>query len=155
MGWLKHLVSHFSLGGRSLNGLKRVRVLAVMPYDRERNTLFEIAKQSNWHLEFAATCESAVNLLRAQQFAVILCDRDLPGCEWRDAMQALVANARGACVILTSPVNDDYLWQEVIQRGGYDVLTRPLQQQRVLRTVELAWSYWTSAANLRSDSVHF
>ena len=152
MGWLKQLVRHFSLGARAANGRKRVRVLAVMPYDGERNTLFEIAKQSNWHLEFAATCESAVNLLRDQQFAVILCDRDLPGCEWRDAMKVLVTNAQGACVILTSPVNDDYLWQEVIQRGGYDVLTRPLQEQRVLHTIELAWSYWTSATTLRAHT---
>ena len=154
MGWLKNLMNHFSLGARGANPLKRVRVLAVMPYDRERNTLFEIAKQSNWHLEFAPTCDSAVSLLRNHQFAVILCDRDLPGCEWREALTTIVGNARGGCVILTSPVNDDYLWQEVIQRGGYDVLTRPLQEQRVLHTIELAWSYWTSVANLRSGSVH-
>ena len=132
MGWLRQLVDGVA------DRRKRLRVLAVLPYDGERNTLYELAKRSNWSLDFVPTCEAAVRLLRSRQFEVILCDRDLPGCEWRQAMEALVANSRGACVILTSPVNDDYLWQEVLQRGGYDVLTRPLQEERVLHAVELA-----------------
>jgi len=132
MGWLKHLVEGLA------DSRKRIRVLAVMPYDGERNTLYEIAKRSRWHLELVPTCEAAVRLLGNRRFEVILCDRDLPGCEWREAMETMVANSRGACVILTSPVNDDYLWQEVLQRGGYDVLTRPLQEERVLHAVEMA-----------------
>jgi FixJ family two-component response regulator len=48
-------------------------------------------------------------------------------------------------VILVSGVRDDYLWQEVIRRGGYDVLPKPLRADSVARIVKLALSYWKSA----------
>ena len=46
--------------------------------------------------------------------------------------------------MLISPVADDYLWNEVLSNGGYDVLAKPLRQQDVLRAVKFAWSYLNS-----------
>lgn len=46
--------------------------------------------------------------------------------------------------MLISPVADDYLWNEVVSNGGYDVLAKPLRQQDVLRAVKFAWSYLNS-----------
>ena len=43
---------------------------------------------------------------------------------------------------MTSPVNDGYLWGEVIRRGGYDVLAKPLEEDQTVRFVNLAWSLW-------------
>jgi FixJ family two-component response regulator len=46
-------------------------------------------------------------------------------------------------VILVSGVADAYLWQEVVRREGYDILTKPLHTENVLRSVKLALSYWS------------
>jgi FixJ family two-component response regulator len=81
----------------------------------------------------------------ANQFAapVILIDRDWPGTDWRLAVECLAASPNHACVILVSRAVDVYLWQELIRRGGYDVLAKPLQANHAARVVKLALSYWT------------
>lgn len=140
MGWWKDLTARFSRSHQRDD----VRILAIMPNDSERQTLLGIAERSRWRLEFAATCKSAVERLREETFAIVLCDRELPGSDWRQMVESLLAGSPGVCLILTSPVNDDYLWQEVIQRGGYDVLTRPFQEDKVRNAIDLAWSYWIS-----------
>ncbi len=77
---------------------------------------------------------------------VILCDRDLPGADWREAVQVLATSSRGACVILLSSVLDDYLRDEVGRKGGHDVLSKPLREDDVVRAVKLAWTYWNSTS---------
>ncbi|MGI8743996.1 MAG: response regulator [Bryobacteraceae bacterium] len=143
---LKKLAAWFSFaqsGGRPTNR-NPVRILAVMPNNSDGVALSQIAKRAQWHFELTESCESAIDKLSDQNFAIVLCDRDVPGSNWRDAVQTLAAKAPRTCVILTSPVNDDYLWQEVIERGGYDVLTKPFQEERVVRAVRFAWSCWKS-----------
>ena len=69
-------------------------------------------------------------------------DTDLvAGLDWRDVLATLAASRPDCSVILTSPVNDEYLWEEVVRRGGYDVLAKPLQEDQTVRAVNLAWSY--------------
>jgi len=56
------------------------------------------------------------------------------------------------CVLLVSRVVDDYLWNEVVRRGGYDVLSKPLREEEVARAIKLAWAYWNSAARRQTHS---
>jgi len=94
---------------------------------------------------FAETCNearAAVDRLRAP---VILCDRDLPGEDWREVVEILARPPQRTCIILISKVVDDYLWNEAVKRGGHDVLPKPLREEDVVRAVRLAWSYWNSA----------
>lgn len=112
-----------------------VRVLAVMPRDSDAQTLSQIAARAQWELHFSSSFESALDLARRERFAVILYDR---GDGWRDAIGKLCHTAPDSNVILTSPANDDLLWQEVIKLGGYDVLTKPFHEERVLRSIQFA-----------------
>jgi FixJ family two-component response regulator len=77
---------------------------------------------------------------------VILLDRDWPETEWKAAVERLASSPHHPCVILVSGVSDIYLSQELARRGGYDVLPKPLQADKVERTVRLALSYWNTAA---------
>jgi hypothetical protein len=45
-------------------------------------------------------------------------------------------------------VVDTYLWNEVVSKGGFDVLSKPLREDDVVRAVRLAWSYWNSATRI-------
>jgi FixJ family two-component response regulator len=76
---------------------------------------------------------------------IVLLDRDWPGAEWRTAVERLAAAPHCACVILMSGVSDDYLLQELIRWGGYDILPKPLRADKAARVVKLALSYWNSA----------
>jgi len=77
---------------------------------------------------------------------VILCDRDLPETNWREAVRSLAALPHRPVVILLSKVADEYLWNEVFRIGGFDILARPLRTEEVRRAVGLALSYWRSEA---------
>ena len=127
-------------------GNDATRVLALICSDNERRALEEIASKCNWRLCLASTPLEAGKQLQEQTIGVILCDRDLPGNDWRNHIAYLLRSAPNSCVILVSGVNDEYLWEEVIRNGGYDVLTKPFQASQVVPAVTLAWSYWKQYA---------
>jgi FixJ family two-component response regulator len=68
----------------------------------------------------------------------------------RDVIQMMVSSEHQAYVILVSKVADDYLWNEVVRRGGHDLLVTPLREEDVVRAIRLGWSYWDSSMKLHS-----
>jgi DNA-binding NtrC family response regulator len=120
---------------------ERIQVLAITPDDRDRRSLAACAVREQWDLVITAGFEDALDAAKGSRAAVILCDRDMPGLDWRAALKKLAASKPAFAIILISSVNDEYLWDEVIHRGGYDVLAKPLQEDQTVRAVNLAWSY--------------
>ena len=141
LDWFQTLVPF-----RARLGNDAPRVLALICSDRERRALKEIASNCNWQLCLASTPFEARKHLQEQTIGVILCDRDVPGNDWRNHIACLLRSAPNSCVILVSGVNDEYLWEEVIRNGGYDVVTKPLQASQVVPAVTLALSYWKQYA---------
>jgi DNA-binding NtrC family response regulator len=121
---------------------EQISVLAVIPYGWERQHLHEIAQRAHWSLDFKSTLESSKETLRQAIKPVIIWDRDLPDCDWRDGVEILAAAAPGSVVLLASSSDEDSLWEEVIRAGGYDVLRKPFETERVTHTVHFAWMYW-------------
>jgi DNA-binding NtrC family response regulator len=126
----------------------RVPVVALVVNEEDRRILASVAGEESLEVHFAESCEEAGDAANRLSAAIILIDRDWPGCEWRLAVQRLAASPRGACVILVSGVADGYLWQELIRRGGYDVLAKPLRISNVARVIKLALHYRTSTPRL-------
>ena len=122
----------------------RITIVVLVVNDQDRRLLAGIGSRNQWNVLFADTCEEArvaVDKLRAP---VILVDRNLPGREWTDVMKILAASPHRCCIVLASRVVDSYLLNEVVSRGGFDVLSEPLREEDVVRAVKLAWSYWNS-----------
>jgi len=132
--WLRETASHPGTA-------ERIPVLAITPDDRDRRSLAACAIRGQWDLTIATSFEDSLDASEKSGAAVILCDRDLPGLDWRAALQKLADSKPAFAIILVSSVNDEYLWDEVIHRGGYDVLAKPLQEDQTVRAVNLAWSY--------------
>lgn len=132
MEWFRYLTK------RLQGDAERIRVLAVLPDPRDRAFIDAIAAHENWELKLSSSCDSAREALRHYRADVILCDRDLNGCDWREAIAMLSAGNNRT--ILASPATDDKLWLEVIERGGYDVITKPFHEHRVIQTVTTAWN---------------
>lgn len=125
----------------------RIPVVAIVVSEEDRNVLAGVSGMELLDLHFAESCEEAFRVANQLTAPVILFDRDLPGAEWRTAVGGLAALPQRACVILMSGVVDDYLRQELVRRGGYEILPKPLRADNVLRVIKLALSYWTSAAS--------
>ena len=114
----------------------RLRILVLSMSLEDRFVLERLGKQHDWELQFTSSPREGVRLASQSHFELILCDRNQPGYPWREVMDRLAACSPRSCILLVSPVSDDNLWRDVLQRGGYDVLIRPLREESALHAVE-------------------
>lgn len=132
-------------GPRPADPTSRVPMVALMVNEQDRHVLASVFGQEPLDVRFAESCDEACSVANQLTAPVILLDRDWPETEWRAAVEKLTASLHHPCVILVSGVSDTYLWQELTRCGGYDVISKPLQADKVERAVKLALTYWNSA----------
>jgi DNA-binding NtrC family response regulator len=118
------------------------RVLGVTVSADDRACYSKLQAGGEWDVVIAESADEALSLIVSQQCHIVLFDRDLPGPDWRDVLMRIVNVSPHICVLLTSSVSDEFLWREVVTRGGYDVVTKPLDVDAVTHTLRRAWSYW-------------
>lgn len=123
-------------------------VLLISPVESDQEVIEQALSGTHWRLLTARDCHEAFHALLNRSIPVVLCDRDLPGLPWRQALKFL-SSLRPACVILVSRVSDSYLWEEVIQRGGFDVLTKPYRRDDLVRTLDFALKHWRTGWSRR------
>jgi CheY-like chemotaxis protein len=116
----------------------RLKILALSIFLQDRLLLERLGKQHNWELRFTNSPSEAFTWASHSQFEIILCDRNQPGYPWREVMDRLAKGSPRSCILLISPISDDYLWRDVLQSGGYDVLSRPLRAEAGLHSVDAA-----------------
>ena len=117
---------------------QQLRILAVCIFLDDRFVLERIGNLYGWRLCFSSSPNDAFRLASQSDFDLILCDRNQPGYPWREVMDGLAASSPRSCIILTSPKKDDYLWWDVLNHRGFDVLIRPLREEHVLRMIDAA-----------------
>lgn len=123
----------------------RISIVALVVSDHDREVLARISTHEQVDIHFAESHADAWEAMNQLNAPVILYDRDWPNAEWRTTVQTLASSPRRCCVILASRVTDDYLWQELIRCGGYDLLAKPFRADDVARALKLALSYWKSS----------
>lgn len=117
---------------------ERLRILALSVSLDDRFLLERLGKQHEWEVQFTHSPRDAFSLVSRSHFEVILCDRNQYGYPWREVIDRLAEVSPRSFILLVSPMSDDYLWQEVLQRGGYDVLACPLREKAVLQVIDAA-----------------
>jgi hypothetical protein len=138
-------------GQAASQGLPATAVVALVRGGTDRDLLKIVADRDHLNIYFANTCDEAWNAANRLKSPVVLCERDVPGLEWQDAVRILASAAPRPCVILLSKVVDDYLWKEIVAGGGYDVVASPLRDADAARSIKLALSYWKSTERGRSS----
>jgi two-component system, NtrC family, response regulator HydG len=133
--------TRLSPDGDGVASTAQVSVVAVLVDDHDRRLLANLGSDNGWVMHFVDSCAEAKASSAQLGVPVILCDSDLPGTDWRDTVYVLASSARPACVILISRIVDDYLWVEVIRHGGFEVLSKPLRQEEIVRVIRLACSF--------------
>ncbi|HMD50290.1 MAG TPA: hypothetical protein VKG79_14370 [Bryobacteraceae bacterium] len=104
----------------------------------------DLSRRQRWETFFASSRDDARETIRRVQPQIVVLDRDLEPAGWRYALSSLAAASNGACVLLVSRVIDEYLWNEVVSNGGYDLVRKPLTEEAISRNVKLALSYWNA-----------
>lgn len=121
-----------------------IRLLAVTEKAADWDGLRGIAERCGWQLLWANSCDEALRTLAQHPIPIVICDRDLPGEDWRTVVKRISARQQPICVLLASSVSDEYLWREVVQCQGFDIATKPFQADRLIRLVNLgrSWEGW-------------
>jgi len=121
---------------------RAVEVLAVTAVDDDHRFLHRLFSHSNWIIHTVRGCAEAADFLERQSMPVILCDCELPDGTWQDVLGILERSRQPSLLIVASRTADDFLWAEVLNLGGYDVLMKPFDPAEVVRVVSLAWLHW-------------
>lgn len=116
-------------------------VLSISPSDRDQILLQSIFASSNWRCVSKPTLAEALNSL-TEDVAVVVCERSLPDGTWKELLAATWAMTNPPRLIVTSRYADDELWAEVLNLGGFDVLSKPFHATEVFRVLSLAWRSW-------------
>lgn len=98
--------------------------------------------QFPWPAHRVQNCYEVALHLHAGHPCVVVCERDLADCDWKDVLKVAVSLPDPPPVIVTSRLADEYLWAEVLNLGGFDVLAKPLDEHEVRRVLNHAWEHW-------------
>ena len=134
----------------TLNGCVEATVLSVGAVQTDHVALQQMLRKSNriiktrWKLVTASTLPRALTLMRQYQVAIVFCEQALETGSWRDLVAEATAMPQGPMVIVTSRLADERLWTEVLNQGGYDLLSKPFDPMEVTRVIEGALRRWAS-----------
>ena len=119
-----------------------VRLLVITRDDHFSASVQNAATACGWEFQHTGTVESGLDVLREFPANVAIYDwpaSDPPGeSDWRSAMDRLSAQPDHPCLLLASPVDDQYLCAEVVRHGGFDVMPRSASQDRIIGNIRFA-----------------
>ena len=121
------------------NGASYVPTLLIVGPVEDNGAQDSVFDQYPWRTHRVRNCLEFLLHLQDSHPRVVVCERDLPDGSWRDVLEVTASLPGPPPVIVTSRLADEYLWAEVLNLGGYDVLAKPLDRQEVTRTLNLAW----------------
>jgi DNA-binding response OmpR family regulator len=131
--------------------------LLVSAVEEDREFLDRIFCQQHWILYKTRTLESAMDFLRRSPVPVVVTERYLPLGNWKDVLAAIQQLPQTPLLIVTARLADEYLWAEVLNLGGHDVLSQPFQVSELLWVLGNAWrrgeNNWTQPLKLKGRPV--
>lgn len=124
-----------------------VSVLAVGEFENDRTLLREIFQAAGWRLFEARDRRRAMQFLERNPVHVVLAESELPNWNWKKIFYDLRRLAQPPQLVVASRTADDYLWSEVLNIGGYDVLPQPLERDETERVIAAARRHFSRPAN--------
>ena len=119
-----------------------VSALLVGEFETDRLLVHDIFRLHHWRLFEARDRRHALECLGKNPVQVVIAESDLPAWNWKRILSDLRRLAHAPQLVVTSRTADDYLWAEVLNVGGYDVLPQPLERDEVERVVASAHRHY-------------
>ena len=118
--------------------MKRGQVLVVDDEASVRKVLGALLENAGWSTTRAASGEEALELVRANDPDVVICDLKMPGMDGLELLGKLRASFPEIPVVLLTAHGTVDAAVEAMKRGAHDFLSKPFDKEQVLATVEAA-----------------
>ena len=114
---------------------QRVLVVSKETYD----SLACLCERLNLELNYSTSIPLALRNLRDGRFDVVIYDHETPSHDWRTAVTVLAQASPGSSILLLSILRQPEIWNEVIRKGGHDILSKPISEDSATEcTIALA-----------------
>jgi DNA-binding response OmpR family regulator len=121
-----------------------VSALLVGDYENDRGLVRDVFHDLGWRLFEQRDGRRTLQWLRRNPVQVVIAERSSAGVGWQRLLDDLRDLPDPPQLVVTSRTADDFLWSEVLNRGGFDVLPRPLNRDEVERVVAAAGRHYCS-----------
>jgi DNA-binding NtrC family response regulator len=101
-------------------------IVLISPYELDKWVLQQ-AISHKWNVLHVHTCEEALALIAYILVPVVICDQEVGGRHWKEAIKTILTSPHPAPVILATDVYDWHLWVDTIDNGGFELLARPFR----------------------------
>jgi DNA-binding NtrC family response regulator len=109
-----------------------------MPSSSERTNLKKIVRGNDWTITTASTAVRASEIVRKKPPTVVICGEKFSGGDWRQFLSEIHSSGGTPPTIVAAQHADERLWADVLNRGGFDLLQTPFEEQEVRRVLEMA-----------------
>ncbi len=114
------------------------RILVIDDERSIRNTLKDILEFEKYQVELAEDGYKALELLKTNDFDVILCDIKMPGMDGIEVLQKVEELKPDTPVVMISGHGNIDTAVESIKKGAFDFIEKPLDLNRLLITLRNA-----------------
>ena len=117
---------------------RNISALLLGKFENEWALVNEIFHQAGWRLLQARSRRQAFHCLVNEPVHVVIAESQLPDGDWKNVLLELDRLPSPPNLIVASHMADDRLWAEVLNMGGYDVLSQPFEAEELRRVVASA-----------------
>ena len=116
----------------------RFRILFISGCADNARRLSQMLRPLRFEMHHAKTLQQARDKIRKFAYRLIVTEATLPDAGWSEVVQTADRHSGNLPVIVTDPQADARLWSEVLNQGGYDLITQPFYAPEVQRILENA-----------------
>ncbi len=127
----------------------RIRLLVVTRDDNFFLFIHRVSTERGWETRLARTVEQGLQVLDEFRASVAIYDWPATEQDWRYDVDRLTARADRPCVLLASRVDDEYFCAELVRHGGFDVIPRSADADRLIRKIQFAGFFRKSSQKAR------
>lgn len=125
-----------------IDSSRYTEILVVSGDEDDLRRLHSICEGSRWKLRTVRTLKDAQEWLGRHPTPVVLCDHAIPNSGWQVLHRFATGLADRPNIVVISRLADDHLWAEVLNDGGFDLLSLPAAPKDFFRAVSRAWRDW-------------
>ena len=127
-------------------------VLAVGLPEADGFALHEILANMHWEVKRAAHLATGFRQLTSRSWPVVVCESNVAGGGWKMLLEKTGVLSHPPALVVSSRLADDWLWAEVLNLGGYDVLATPFEAGEVRHVLSHAADSWRRRIEAASAS---